>query len=515
MARPSSAAPPKTISRIPPPGATIAEKYRVVRVLGGGGMGAVLVAHHQLLDQQVAIKVLSPEFAKSPAAQERFFREARAAARLKSEHVGRVMDVGVDGNRPFIVMELLDGCDLEQLLQLEGPMEPENVADYVLQTLEAMAQAHGAGIVHRDLKPANLFLALRPDGTSIIKVLDFGISKEEGGTKRLTGPQALGSPEYMSPEQVRSAASVDSRTDIWSLGVVMYELLTGEPPFHADGPGEIFAAILGEDPPPLREKRPDVPEAFAAMVHRCLERDKDRRFADVGELARAVAPFATARWSSLVESIVQTLARANGENEPPSGARIRRPTPLAAIVPQPAPTQSADVAPPAPVVDLPPAGASPEDEVSTSRRRALTVLSAVRKAELEAKRRSRWRWAFVGVLALGAVVAGGAYARKHFPLHRALQQRAPTAAPVAVAPEPSASAPVDPSPSASATSVDPAPVASLDVPPAASASASPRKKPGHPSKAGAAASPRSARQGMSPAATGTPTQPKAFEPAGL
>jgi eukaryotic-like serine/threonine-protein kinase len=492
-------------------------------------MGTVLVAHHELLDQQVAIKVLSPEFARSTAARERFFREARAAARLKSEHVGRVMDVGVDVDRPYIVMELLNGCDLEQLLELEGPLQPVDVADYVLQALDAMAQAHAVGIIHRDLKPANLFLALRPDGTSIIKVLDFGISKEEGGSKRLTGTQALGSPEYMSPEQVRSAASVDTRTDIWSLGVGMYELLTGTLPFAGEGPGETFAAILGEDPASLCSKRPDVPEAYAAVVRRCMQREREQRFADVGELAKAIAPFGSGRWSALVESVVQTLARA-GSDEPSSGARLRRPTPLGAIVPQPhlapapSPPEAGDnpapesPAPPAPTAQPAVARSGTEHAVTLSSRHSPTVLSIVREEELKVRRQRRRRGLVAGLVVAGALAAAFPFARPRLPFLRAhVARTAVTAAapPVAAAEEPSsaalAPAPARP-PLPSSAEVAP-PTASIPaVAPAASATGAPlgHAKPGR--------TPRGishSRPAGAPPAAPAPAGPKTFEPQDL
>jgi serine/threonine protein kinase len=238
-------------------------------------------AHHLVLDRRVALKVLLVDAMRGDETVERFVREAQAAARLDSEHVVRVMDAGsLETGLPFFVMEHLEGYDLDEMLTLEGPIEPTMLVDYTLQVLAALAQAHAAGIVHRDLKPANLFLAVTDDGRDIIKVLDFGISKQDSDRahwKQLTGQGILGTPSYMSPEQLRSSKSVDARADIWSLGVCLYQLATGALPFDGDGPGEIFAAILEESPILLRKRRPDVPQGLEDIVMRCLHRDPEAR----------------------------------------------------------------------------------------------------------------------------------------------------------------------------------------------------------------------------------------------
>jgi serine/threonine-protein kinase len=299
---------------MPKVGDVIAGKYRLQKVAGEGGMGLVYAAEHLVLSQRVAVKVLLPEAAMSEAQVERFAREARAAAKINSEHVARVLDAGsLASGAPFLVMEYLEGCDLEELLELQKTLPVEEVVDYLLQALEGLAHAHAAGIIHRDLKPANLFLACRPDGSNAIKVLDFGISKttrSKPEDKRLTGRHVLGSPVYMSPEQLRNATEIDARADIWSIGIVGYELLAGAPPFDGEGVGEIFAAILEKSPVPLSEKNPKVPEELSNIIGKCLRREPNERWADVGQLARALAPFGSDPKTPVVERTEQVLARA-------------------------------------------------------------------------------------------------------------------------------------------------------------------------------------------------------------
>jgi len=284
--------------QLPAIGAVIANKYRVDSVVGTGGMGVVLSATHLELGQSVAIKVLTiPEDdARRDEARERFLREGRATAALVSDHVVRVHDIGtLDNGAPFIVMELLRGRDLAVLLQQNGALPIEHAADYVRQAAEAIACAHAQGIVHRDLKPSNLFLTQRSDGTPLIKVLDFGISKTTQGalepvTSNLTAARSvLGTPFYMSPEQIRDAKQVDFRTDIWSLGLILHELLTGSPAFEGATLPGVCAAIAADPPAALRLKRPEVPIDLEAIVLRCLEKDPEKRFQDVRDLAAKLA----------------------------------------------------------------------------------------------------------------------------------------------------------------------------------------------------------------------------------
>jgi serine/threonine-protein kinase len=274
----------------------VADKYRIQRLIGQGAMGAVFAARHELLQKQVALKLISDECARAPDAVRRFFDEARAAAAIESEHVVRVLDVGQTiSGFPFMALELLEGCDLAQLLEDSGPLPVHEVVDWILQALEALAEAHSLGIVHRDLKPANLYLARRRDGTRVVKVLDFGISKIArlpGESPTLTATSAiLGSPVYMAPEQLRSARSVDARADIWAIGVVLYELLTGRIPFQGDSVAQVFVAVLEHSAPALRKWRADLPPALEEVVRRCLSRDVERRIRNVADLAEALAPF--------------------------------------------------------------------------------------------------------------------------------------------------------------------------------------------------------------------------------
>ncbi|MBX3191952.1 MAG: serine/threonine protein kinase [Labilithrix sp.] len=282
-------------------GEVLQGKYRVDRRVGSGGMAAVFAGRHLELDQSIAIKVLLPEHAATPAAVRRFLSEARAAARLDSPHVARVIDVGTTETKrgsvvPFIVMELLQGRDLEGLLGERGAFPIEEAVEYVLQACSGVGEAHAAGIIHRDLKPANLFLTVRRDGSPIIKLLDFGISKNVARSTSKKNEHAItadrelmGSPGYMSPEQVRSSKDVDPRTDVWSLGVILYELVTGVHPFLRETIADTFVEILQSPPRPLTEAH--VPPGLVAVIGTCLEKKADARYASVDALAAALAPF--------------------------------------------------------------------------------------------------------------------------------------------------------------------------------------------------------------------------------
>ena len=298
-------------------GDILAGKYRIDKILGAGGMGVVVAARHMQLDEKVAIKFLLPEALGSSEAMARFAREARAAVKIKSEHVARVIDVGtLETGAPYIVMEYLEGGDLAAWVHQRGALAVEQAVEFILQACEAIADAHGLGIVHRDLKPSNLFCVRRSDGVLSVKVLDFGISKvtglgASGPDMGMTKTKAvMGSPLYMSPEQMHSAKEVDARTDIWALGVILYELLTGSVPFSGDTLPEICFRIATEPPPPLRSRRPDAPDGIEAVILKCLEKDRTRRYSNVAELAVALAPFGPKRARGSVERIAGIIQSA-------------------------------------------------------------------------------------------------------------------------------------------------------------------------------------------------------------
>ncbi len=273
-------------------------------------MGVVLAATQIDLERVVALKFLRPRVLERPDHVARFAREARAAARLQSEHVTRVLDVGaLDSGAAYIVMEYLEGEDLGSVLAKRGALPSAEAVGYVLEASEGLAEAHAWGIVHRDLKPANLFLAHRTNGRPIVKVLDFGLSKLSAGDENVTTSESsiLGSPLYMSPEQLMSAHAADARSDIWSLGVVLYELLTGRPAFPADRMPKLLAAILHGREERLEALRADIPAGLRAVVHRCLEKAPAARFADVAQLARALAPFGLPSHQTSVDRISHLL----------------------------------------------------------------------------------------------------------------------------------------------------------------------------------------------------------------
>jgi eukaryotic-like serine/threonine-protein kinase len=313
VSAPTSASP---VSMPYAPGTVLAGKYRIDRLLGEGGMGWVVVATHLQLEQRVALKFMrSSQANSSPEAVGRFLREARAAARIQSEHVARVSDVGtLDDGAPYLVMEYLEGQDLDSLLQSTPKLSIGTAIEYAIQACEGLGEVHAAGIIHRDLKPANLFLARRSDESVRVKLLDFGISKisaapgsQEGA---MTSTQALmGSPLYMAPEQMRSSKSVDARADIWSMGVILYEMLAGASPFGGDTLPEVCARIMAEPPGPLRELRPEVPPVLESIVTRCLEKEPAKRFQDVAELAQALAPFGEPEAKSAADRIGRVMRK--------------------------------------------------------------------------------------------------------------------------------------------------------------------------------------------------------------
>ncbi len=300
--------------RLPGVGELVLGKYRVESRLGAGGMGAVFAARHEQLGQVVALKVLNPAASDDPESVVRFMREAQSAGSLDSEHVVRVFDVGAlaDGT-PVMVMERLVGRDLSDLLERRGALEVSLAVECVYQAAVGVADAHEAGIIHRDLKPSNLFVMRRRDGAPLVKVLDFGISKAldpAGQSVRLTQTRTIvGSPLYMSPEQVRDARRVDARSDLWSLGVILQELLTGHPPFDGDSLPGVCARIVADPPTPIA--REDVPQELLAVVERCLQKDPNQRYQTVHAFCEALRPLRTRVVADLAELGVHSSARAS------------------------------------------------------------------------------------------------------------------------------------------------------------------------------------------------------------
>ncbi|HKO49854.1 MAG TPA: protein kinase [Polyangiaceae bacterium] len=314
-------------------GAILAGKYRIESVLGRGGMGIVAAAYHLQLEQRVAIKLMLPHAMDNPEAVARFLREARAAARISSEHVARVFDVGsLPSGEPYIAMEYLQGSDLAELLSKQGHFTAEEAVDYVLQACEALAEAHAAGIIHRDLKPSNLYLIKRVDGQRLIKVLDFGISKVTEGTGTqsevsMTRSSALmGSPLYMSPEQMTSSKAVDARSDLWSLGVVLYEMLCGFRPFNGETLPQVCIEIASRPPSPLAERAPGLPPLLLAVVERCLQKDPEARYQTIAEFAHALSPLASPRARQSIDRISFVLAQGVNPREVAAQVRTAVPT---------------------------------------------------------------------------------------------------------------------------------------------------------------------------------------------
>jgi eukaryotic-like serine/threonine-protein kinase len=304
-------------------GELLAGRYKIERCLGSGGMATVYRAMHLGLEQPVAIKVVTAALRDVPGVAARFMREARAATRLKGEHVVRVFDVGkTDEGSPFLVMELLEGKDLAELFEDRFQPTIEEAVDLTLQACEALAEVHGLGIVHRDLKPANLYVVRGADGLQCLKLIDFGISRFDApltgvDAMAITNPEVvMGSPRYMPPEQMESAAAVDSRSDIWGLGAILYEMLAGRAPFDGESLFDIYAATVRSPPPPPSRTRPDVPRGLDDVILRCLEVDPNQRYADVADLALALAPFGDDRAMARAESIARVLeasrVRGNG-----------------------------------------------------------------------------------------------------------------------------------------------------------------------------------------------------------
>jgi serine/threonine protein kinase len=365
------------------PGTLIQGRYELQREVGVGGLGAVWSARHLGLDQDVALKFLKPELSDHAEAVSRFSAEARACFVLRSEHVVRVLDVDSQASVPFIVMELLEGIDLRQVLEEGGLPEPAVAVDYALQVCEGLCAAHASGIVHRDIKPENLFLH-SAGADPCVKVLDFGISQVEAYEHEQPGSGAAGTPPYMSPEQL-SAATVDPRSDVWSLGCVLYELFSGAGPFDRETLHESCAAVLDVDPPALDTLRADLPPGLSDVVARCLRKDPAQRYADAAQLAAALVDFGTGRCSDYPE---RCLSQLRGERR--SSAEL---SPVRDASP---PTASAIVL--AAPVALPPL----QQALATAMRKLQPYLHALRLRYRAAPRRNAWL-AVVTLLVLGSL----------------------------------------------------------------------------------------------------------------
>jgi serine/threonine-protein kinase len=295
-------------------GDLVAGSYVVERVIGAGGMAYVALAAHNEQRHRVAIKVLRPENSRRTEVVKRFEREQRTLTMLHSEHTLRIYGFGQHDGLPYMLLEYLQGKDLDEHLKADGPLPIERAVEYILQACHALAEAHLLGVVHRDLKPANLFLTRRTDGSPCIKVLDFGISKVSHEQDALGEPSlvtkahaVMGSPFYMSPEQMLSSTNVDSRSDIWSLGVTLYELLTKSLPFAADSATAVCRRIMGDEPTPLRKLRPSYPDGLDEILTRCLQKRPERRFANVANLAARLGEFGPPHARYAVQAICDLI----------------------------------------------------------------------------------------------------------------------------------------------------------------------------------------------------------------
>jgi eukaryotic-like serine/threonine-protein kinase len=435
-------------------GDILAGKYRVERVLGQGNMGIVVAATHIALGQLVAIKFLLANRSVGQEQLERFMREGRAAALLKSAHVTRVLDVGkLDDGMPYTVMEHLEGRDLKAILVEEGPLPIADAVEYVLQACEAIGEAHAAGVVHRDIKPANLFLTTDVSRMPCVKIFDFGISRLETELTLTQDTASMGSPLYMSPEQLNSSHDVDGRADLWSLGASLFELLAGQTPYHADTMQQLCYRIFSGHPTPLSRLRPEVPAGLEAVIMQCLEKDRNRRFNNIAELAAGLAPWAPARAAAYPERVARVL---NVQTTPATGGTL--------VLPVRTEMASSPVT-------------STQDTVLTRSTPQDARTAGQPAARLVGERDPiPWR-AVLTVVAVGVValtVSLGVKLRTDATAGASLSMVAPAAKPSTPAP-PQTSIPVDEA--TSAPSVAAAPAISASALPASNAAHTPRSRP--------------------------------------
>jgi serine/threonine-protein kinase len=319
-------------------GRTAGGKYKLVRLLGAGGMGEVYEAQHSVVGRRFAIKFLHPELAGNTEIVARFQREAQAAGSLENENIAAVLDAGTDEDgAPYLVMEYLEGEDLAHLLFRAGPLPVPRAAYILIQACRGLVAAHERNIVHRDLKPENLFVCKRNDGSDLVKVLDFGIAKLHvggSGTGLTHTGATMGTPFYMSLEQARGAKEVDHRTDIYSLGVILYEILTGAKPHPGESYNEILYHVISNEPAPLDNVRVGLPAGLSAVVNKAMAREAGDRYASAALLMEALIPFAGRAVTPLRTSLGATV------QTPGSIPNVRVPT--EALPPQPEP-EEADV----------------------------------------------------------------------------------------------------------------------------------------------------------------------------
>jgi serine/threonine protein kinase len=443
------------MARYPQPSAVVLGKFRIESLIGEGGMGAVLKARHLELDEPVAIKVLLPDYVERQDIVQRFMREGRAAVKLKNEHVARVLDVGrLEGSfagTPYIVMEYLDGADLNAIIKHHGAQDPQVAVDLILQACEAIAEAHSLGIIHRDIKASNFFIC-QPEGQPPhLKVLDFGIATEPKGTSDLTNTQSvIGTPAYMAPEQMRSSRAVDARSDIWSIGVVLYELLEGKRPFRSEAYSDLCLKVGMDPPEPFAQTR--VPDGLQFIVQKCLEKSVERRYQSVAELAFDLMPFASdpvlARAS--VEQCARLLGRRGmrtfdiaraADDTTPAPLTPARITPASAQLAVPdvqrTPTGAKAMSGPVPVQStrrtaLTPVPAAPSHKTPTSINSSNGQMQTVSRVDVRPSRRGL----VIGLTAACVIVGGGAIVYTQVGMGGGSERSSGAAAAPAAAPDP-------------------------------------------------------------------------------